>query len=157
MSDQSRLNDQNRIRSVGTVRRHTLDDLDILLLNEQRDSSVWLAEKAAAVTEHTRGDGPLRGVAVASAGGLLYAAPRIDTPTIRSRHAMALGVLKALSDVVDKVVAAAVYAEDGKVSVCGTCRQLLADYGSDAITVRGVVEDELVFEAAMGDMLPDEP
>jgi cytidine deaminase len=156
MSDQSRLGDQNRIRSAGKVRRLTLDDLGIPLLDEEGDLDEQLAEKAEEAAEHTRGDGPLRGAAVASAGGVIYAAPRIDTPMGQSTHALELAVLKALSDGVDQVAAATVYASEGEIAVCGACRQLLAEYGSDGLVVRGVVDGEQVFEASINDLLPDE-
>ena len=153
MSDQSRINDQNRIRSAGKVRRLTLDDLGISVLDEQDNLDKRLAEEAAEAAEHMRGDEPLHGAAVASAGGVIYAAPRIVTPT-KTTHAVELAVLKALSDGVDQVVAATVYVEEGEVSVCGACRQLLAEYGSDGVAVRGVAGKEQVFEASIADLLP---
>lgn len=154
MSDQSRIGDQNRIRSAGKMQRLTLDDLGISVLDDEDDLSDRLAEEAAEVAEHMRGDGSLYGAAVASAGGVIYAAQRIETPT-GTTHAVELAVLKALSDGVDQVVAATVYSEGDEVSVCGACRQLLAEYGSDGLVVRGVVDDEPAFEAAIGDLLPD--
>jgi len=156
MSDQSRLGDQNRIRSAGKVRRLTLDDLGISVLDEEDDLSDRLAEEAEAAAEHTRGDVSTRGAAVASAGGVIYAAPQIDTPMGQTTHAVELAVMKALSDGVDQVVAATVYAAEGEVTVCGTCRQLLAEYGSDGLVIRGVVDGDQVFEAAISDLLPDE-
>lgn len=156
MSDQSRLGDQNRIRSAGKVRRLTLDDLGIPLLDEEGDLGEQLVKEAEEAAEHTRGDGPLRGAAVASAGGVIYAAPRIETSTEQTTHALELAVLKALSDGVDQVAAATVHVSEGEISVCGACRQLLADYGSDGLVVRGVMDDEQVFEASIDDLLPDE-
>jgi len=74
----------------------------------------------------------------------------------QTTHAVELAVMKALSDGVDQVVAATVYAAEGEVEVCGACRQLLAEYGSDGLVVRGVVGDDQVFEAAITGLLPDE-
>lgn len=156
MSDQSRLGDQNRIRSAGKVRRLTLDDLGIPLLDEEDDLGERMAEEAEVAAEHTRGNDTLRGAAVASAGGVIYAAPLIDTPMGQRTHAVELAVLKALSDGVDQVAAATVYASEGEISVCGACRQLLAAYGSDGLMVRGVVDNEQVFETSIDDLLPDE-
>jgi len=157
MSDQSRLGDQNRIHSVGKVRQLTLDDLGIPLLDEKEDLDEQLAKEAQTAAEYTRGDGPLCGAAVASAGGIIYTAPRIDTPsTGQTTHALELVVLKALSDGVDQIAAATVYASEGDLTVCGACRQLLAAYGSEGLMVRGVMDDERVFEVLIGDLLPDE-
>lgn len=155
MSDQSRIGDQNRIRSAGKVRRLTLDDLGISVLDDEDDLGDRLGKEAAETAEHMRGDGPIHGAAVASAGGVIYTAPRIETPT-GTTHAVELAVLKALSDGVDQVVAATVYVDAGEVSVCGACRQLLAEYGSDGLVVRGVVDGEQMFEASIGELLPDE-
>ncbi|GGL71448.1 hypothetical protein GCM10009039_31880 [Halocalculus aciditolerans] len=62
----------------------------------------------------------------------------------------------ALSDGVDQVVAATVHAEEGEISVCGAYRQLLAEYGSDGLVVRGPVDDEQAFEESITDLLPNE-
>jgi len=157
MSDQSRLKDQNRIRSAGKVRRLTLEDLGISLIEGEEDVGKRLANKAADAADHVRGEGALRGAAVASAGGAIYAAPRIETESLQqTTHALHTAVMKALSEGVNQIVAASVYASEGEVRVCGFCRQLLLEYGSEGIVVRGFVEEKQAFERPIGDLLPDE-
>ncbi|WP_071932974.1 cytidine/deoxycytidylate deaminase family protein [Halodesulfurarchaeum formicicum] len=157
MSDQSRLGDQNRIRSVGKVRRLSLDDLGIPLTDESESRAEKLLEAAEDVAPNTVGDGPDRGAAVLTAGGAIYAAARIETPDQRqTSHELELAVKTALSDGAGSIIEGTVVSEEEPVSVCGDCRELVAAFGTGDTLIRGVVNSEEVFAATVGELLPDE-
>jgi cytidine deaminase len=158
MTEQSRLNDQNRIRSAGKVRRLTLEELGIPLLNEDLDVTDRLLDEAEAAAVHTRGDGPARGAAVLTTEGEFYAAARIAPSNLQqTNHALELAVMKALTDGASGIVEATVYAGEPSVEVCGACRQLLAEYGMADLVVHGVVGEEEKFAVPIEDLLPDTP
>jgi len=157
MSDQSRLGDQNRIRSAGKVRRLSLDDLGIPLTDENETRAEKLLEAAEDVAPNTIGDGPNRGAAVMTAGGTIYAAARIETPDQRqTSHALELAIKQALSDGAGRVVEATVVATEESISVRGDCRGLIASFGTEDTVVRGVVDGDEVFKSTVGELLPDE-
>lgn len=157
MSDQSRLSDQNRIRSAGKVRRLSLDDLGIPLTDESESRAEKLLEAAEDVASNTVGDGPDRGAAVLTAGGAIYGAARIETPDQRqTSHELELAVKTALSDGAGSIIEGTVVSEEDQVSVCGDCRELVAAFGTGDTLIRGVVNSEEVFAATVGELLPDE-
>ena len=157
MSDQSRLGDQNRIRSAGKVRRLSLDDLGIPLTEEGESRVNQLVQAATDIASNTIGNGPDRGAAVMTAGGSIYAAPRIEVQDQRqTSHAIELAIKRALSDGAGQIVEAVVLSFDGSVSICGGCRELAASFGTDDTVIRGFVDDEEKFATSVGELLPDE-
>lgn len=157
MSDQSRLGDQNRIRSAGKVRRLSLDDLGIPLTDESESRAEKLLQAAEDVAPNTIGDGPDRGAAVMTAGGTIYAAARIETPDQRqTSHELELAVKTALSDGAGRIIEATVVSEEEPVSVCGDCRELVAAFANEDAVIHGVVDGDEVFAATVGELLPDE-
>jgi cytidine deaminase len=157
MSDQSRLGDQNRIRSAGKVRRLSLDDLGIPLTDESESRAEKLLEAAEEVAPNTVGDGPDRGAAVMTAGGAIYAAARIETPDQRqTSHELELAVKMALSDGAGRIIEATVVSAEEPVSVCGDCRELVASFANEDAVIHGVVDGDEVFAATIGELLPDE-
>lgn len=157
MSDQSRLGDQNRIRSAGKVRRLSLDDLGIPLTVESETRAEKLLEAAEDIAPNTVGDGSDRGAAVMTAGGAIYAAARIETPDQRqTSHELELALKAALSDGTGRIIEATVVSEGGSVSVCGSCREIVAAFGTEDTLIRGVVDGDKVFAATVGELLPDE-
>lgn len=157
MSDQSRLGDQNRIRSSGKVRRLSLDDLGIPLTGESETRADKLLEAAEGVAPNTVGDGPDRGAAVMTAGGAIYAAARIETPDPRqTSHELELAVKTALSDGAGRIIEGTVVSEEEPLSVCGDCRELVASFGTEDTLIRGVVNGDEVFAATVDELLPDE-
>jgi len=157
MSDQSRLGDQNRIRSAGKVRRLSLDDLGIPLTDESETRAEKLLEAADNVAPNTVGNGPDRGAAVMTAGGTIYAAARIETPDQRqTSHELELAVKTALSDGAGRIIEATVVSEEEPVSVCGDCRELVASFANEDAVIHGVVDGDEAFTATIGELLPDE-
>lgn len=157
MSDQSRLGDQNRIRSAGKVRRLSLDDLGIPLTDEDENREEQLLKAAEDVVSNTLGDGPSRGAAVMTAGGSIYSAARIEMPDyLQTSHALELAVKLALSDGAGRIVEATVVSAEEPVSVCGACRELVASFGTRSSVIHGVVDGDEAFAAPVGELLPDE-
>lgn len=124
-----------------------------MLTDEQRDDLIKIAIQATKWVYAPYSNYPV-GAALLTASGRTYEGVNVENaayPT--SICAERVAVFKAVSEGERKFEAIAVVTRDGG-SPCGSCRQVLSEFGLETIVLIADDHGNLIQETTVGDLLP---
>lgn len=122
----------------------------------QRGEELLMAAHHASVHAHAPYSRFRVGAAVLADDGRVFAAANVENASYGlTSCAERNAVFAAVSAGVRRIVAVAVYTPTGQpVAPCGACRQVIHEFGADAVVVSGCDGDERR-SWTMGELLPD--
>ncbi len=124
-----------------------------MLTDEQRDDLIHIAIQARKWVYAPYSNYPV-GAALLTSSGRTYEGVNVENaayPT--SMCAERVAVFKAVSEGERKFEAIAVVTRDGG-SPCGSCRQVLSEFGLETIVLIADEHANLIQETTVGDLLP---
>jgi cytidine deaminase len=124
-----------------------------MLTNELRKELITNASEARKRAYTPYSHYPV-GAAVLTAGGMIYTGVNVENAAYPvTICAERVAVFKAISEGENKFEAIAVVTDNGG-SPCGSCRQVLAEFGLDTLVLIADGEGQLIDEVCVGDLLP---